>query len=235
MTTAELADRFRGKSVVQPGEVATPGASSPRGGSVSPVHQGTWGLAPGRTLSVVGPPGFGLTRVGLAALADQSRLGPVAYLDVRGWLCPAAAWEVGIEAHRLIVVRCDNPVPWARVAATLVSGLRAVFAEVPSGAKEAQLRKLAMLAKTHRTALVLRPVHGDIPAGVSYLRLEAAGVDWAGAGDGHGRLEGRRLRFQATGKGVRGMTTTVEFEDHGTDPLRVVSGLAIAPAGHAIG
>ncbi|NNC75295.1 MAG: hypothetical protein HKN93_07265 [Acidimicrobiia bacterium] len=103
------------------------------------------------------------------------------------------------------------------------------------GCKGSPGSQLSALAKTHRTALVLRPVRGDIPTGASYLRLEAAGVDWIGAGNGHGRLERRSLRFSASGKGVRGMTTTVEFEDHGTDPLRVVSGLALAPSGRAIG
>lgn len=219
MTTAESIHRF------EPAD---------RRGEGAP-HRGVWELVPGRTLAVVGPPGFGLTRVGLAALADRSRLGPVAYVDVRGWLCPAAAWEAGIDPDRLVVLRCTDPVPWARVTATLVEGLGAVFAEVPAGAKEPQLRKLATLAKVHRTALVLRPVRGDIPSGVAHLRLEAAGVEWWGTGAGHGRLERRRLSFRASGKGVRGMTTTVEFEDHGTDPLRVVSGLAAAPPGRASG
>ena len=37
----------------------------------------------GRVIGLVGPPGMGLTRVGLSLLAEPSRIAPVAYVDVR--------------------------------------------------------------------------------------------------------------------------------------------------------
>ncbi len=67
-------------------------------------------LQPGRVTGLIGHPGFGLTRLGLVMLASREQLGPVAYLDVRGWLSPPAAWESGISPERLVVVRCDDPV-----------------------------------------------------------------------------------------------------------------------------
>ena len=47
----------------------------------------------GRVIGLVGAPGMGLTRVGLSLLAEPSRIAPVAYVDVRGWFHPPAAWS----------------------------------------------------------------------------------------------------------------------------------------------
>jgi hypothetical protein len=168
-------------------------------------------------------------------LVGPAARGPVAFLDVRGWLSPAAAWEVGIEPDRLVVVHCDDPAKWGRVAATVLDGVHALYAEVPRGIKEAQLRKLAAQARSRRTGMVLRPLQGALPAGVAHLRLEAREVTWEGTDAGYGRLDRRRLIFEASGKAMRGMSRLIEVEDHGTDALRLVSGLAVAPAGRAAG
>jgi len=192
-------------------------------------------LQPGRVTGLIGHPGFGLTRLGLVMLASREKLGPVAYLDVRGWLSPLAAWESGISPERLVVVRCSDPVRWGRVAAHLLEGVGAVYAEVPARAKPAQLHKLVALARNRKTPLVLRPVQGDLPAGLAHLRLEARQVQWEGTEQGHGRLTNRKLIFEASGKAMRGMTRLIEVEDDGTNALRLVSGLAVAPAGRATG
>ena len=52
-------------------------------------------LGPGQVGVLAGDAGFGMTRLGLVLLSDHARTGSVAYLDVRGWLSPIAAWEVG--------------------------------------------------------------------------------------------------------------------------------------------
>lgn len=186
-------------------------------------------IQPGQVAGLVGHPGFGLTRVGLAMLAPHAASGPVAYLDVRGWMSPLAAWGSGIPPENLIVVRCHDPVRWGRVVATLLEGVKALYAEVPRGVKEAQLRKLGSLARSRKAPLALRPVRGDLPGGVVHLRFEAREVIWEGADAGHGRLARRRLVFDVSGKTMRGMTRRIEVEDDGTDTLRLVSGLA-APA-----
>lgn len=195
---------------------------------------GPLALEGGRVLGLVGAPGFGLTRVGLSLLS-ATRGGPVAVVDVRGWLCPSAAWEVGISPQRLVVVRCPDRIAWPRVVAALLEGLPATYAEVPAGVKESDLRRLGALARARRSALVLRPLRGDLPTGVLHLRLEAGEVRWEGAGEGHGRLTRRSLVLQASGKGVGGIERTWEVEDDGTDAVRVLSGLASAPAGRAVG
>ncbi len=186
-------------------------------------------LQPGRVTGLEGPPGMGLTRLGLAMLADPARHAPVAYLDVQGWLCPAAAWEAALAPERLVVVRCADPSRWAQVAAALCEGVPAVYAEVPAGMKEPLLRRLAALARSRRTALALRPLRGALPGGLAHLRLTAQEVVWDGPDAGHGRLGRRRLVLAASGKAVGGATRLVEVEDDGTHDLRVVPRLA-APA-----
>jgi hypothetical protein len=202
--------------------------------SVTPVVE-VLTPVPGRVVGLEGPPGFGLTRLGLSMLATPSRRGPVAYVDVRGWLCPPAAWELGIDPERLIVVRCDDPVTWGRVVTGLLEGMQAVFAEVPSRVRDAPLRKLATLSRSQGKPLLLRPVRGVLPSGVAHLRLGAHEVSWEGAGQGFGRLMGRRLTFEASGKVMRGMTRVIEVEDDGTHAVRVVSGLGAAPFGRSTG
>lgn len=190
-------------------------------------------LRPGQVASLVGPPGYGLTRLGLVMLSEHA--GPVAYLDARGWFNPLAAWEVGIDPDRLLVVRCDDLLRWSRAAAALLEDVDAVFAEIPSGVKDAVIRKLGTLARNRRTVLYLRPIRGRVPSGVAHLAVEAQAVTWEGADRGHGRIEVRRSVVTASGKTMRGVTRTIEMEDDGSDTMRVVSGLGLAEPGVAIG
>lgn len=202
----------------------------PGGEAPSPLS-----VAAGQVVGLIGPAGFGMTRLGLTMLAAHAGRGTVAYLDVRGWMSPLAAWEAGIPEDRLVIVRCEGPVEWGRVGSTLLEGVVAMYAEVPRGTKEAQLRALATLARTRRSPLILRPTAGGLPGGVTQLRLEAKAIDWQGTDDGHGALRTRRLVVEASGKVMRGMTRTIEVEDHGADTLRVVSGLAAPASGRAAG
>lgn len=204
-------------------------------GLVDVIPDPVLAAAPGRVVGLVGPPGMGLTRLGLGMLTDPARRGPVAAVDARGWLSPAAAWEVGVDPGRLVVVRCTDRSLWPRVAAALLEGLGAVYAEVPAGVGDAALRRLAALARSRRSALVLRPLRGGLPSGLAHLRLEAVGVRWEGAGEGHGRLLRRRITLRAAGRAVAGIEHEVEVDDDGTHPVRVVSRLAAAPSGQAAG
>ena len=190
-------------------------------------------IQPGRVTGLVGPPGYGLTRLGLAMLAGHD--GTVAVVDVRGWLSPLAAWEVGLSPERLVVVRCPDRSLWAQVTAALLEGIGAIYAEVPGGIAEQMLRRLGALARTRRSALLLRPLQGGLPSGLAHLRLQGDGVVWEGVDDGHGRLARRLLTLQAGGKGVGGLEKHIEVEDDGTDAVRVVPGLAAAPSRRAAG
>ena len=212
-----------------------PGPSgTPRRDRHDPTTPGL-SVAAGQVVGLIGAAGYGLTRLGLTMLAEHAHLGTVAYLDVRGWMSPLSAWEAGIPEDRLIVVRCEGPVEWGRVGSTLLEGVVAMYAEVPRGVKDAQLRTLATLARTRGAPLILRPLAGDLPGGVTQLRLDARRVTWEGAEDGHGAISRRHMLLEASGKAMRGMTRTIEMEDNGADALRVVSGLAAASSGYAAG
>lgn len=192
-------------------------------------------LMPGRVVGLEGSAGFGMTRLGLNLLATYPAPGTVVYLDVRGWMSPVAAWESGIDPDSLIVVRCNDPISWGKVAATLVEGVSVVYAEVPRGVKDSQLRTLAALARRRSIPLMFRPLRSVLPPGLAHLRLVAQSVEWAGTQAGHGRLSQRTLVVEASGKAMRGHTVRIELEDHGTDAVRLVSGLAAAPSRRAVG
>lgn len=146
-----------------------------------------------------------------------------------------AAWEMGIEPERLVVVRSNDIVSWGRIVATLLDGVRGVYAEVPTGLRDQVLYKLAALARTKRTPLVLRPISGKLPGGVAHLNLEACEVLWEGTEAGHGNLTSRRTRLVASGRATRGMVQTIEVEDDGTNDLRVVPHLGAQTAGYIKG
>ena len=192
-------------------------------------------VQPGRPVELTGPVGFGLTRLGYRMLAEPSQGAPVVVLDVRGWASPLAAHEVGVDLDRLVVVRCPDRSLWPRVVASVLEGVKAIYAEVPAGVNDHDLRRLAALARARQARLVLRPVRGMLPAGIGHLRLKAKEIRWEGAVQGHGRLESRRLVLEATGKGAQGITRLIEVEDDGADRVRVVSDLAAGPAGRAVG
>ncbi|MCJ7725506.1 MAG: hypothetical protein MUP76_03860 [Acidimicrobiia bacterium] len=188
---------------------------------------------PGRVMALEGPPGYGLTRLGFSMLS--SHVGAVAVVDVRGWLSPLAAWEAGVAPENLVMVRCPDRARWAQVTATLLEGFGAVYAEVPPGINDQLLRRLGALTRTRRAVLLLRPLRGGLPSGMAHLRLQGEAVAWVGAGAGHGRLAHRLLTLRAVGRGVGGVERRIEVEDDGTDTVRVVPGLAVAPTRRAAG
>lgn len=191
-------------------------------------------LQPGRVTELTGDPGTGLTRLGMRLLATHSHTASVVAVDTRGWLSPLAAWEAGVIAERLVIVRCDDPVLWPKVVAALLEGVRAVYVEVPGRARERDLRRLGALARARRVAVAMRSMGTGLPIGLAHLRLRALGVTWEGADRGHGRLKKRRLVLEASGKGVAGVTRRFEVEDDGTDAVRVVSDVVLDQTGRAI-
>lgn len=192
-------------------------------------------LEPGKITELVGDTGSGLTRLGLSLLAAPSRAGPVVVVDTRGWISPEAAWETGVEAESLVIVRCNERPLWTRVTAALLEGVPAVFAEVPVGIKEQDLRRLAALARARKTMVAFRSMGSRLPSGVSHLRLRSLGVTWEGADRGHGKLKGRRLMLEASGRGAAGVTRRFEVEDEGKDTLRLVSDVVFDPSRRAAG
>jgi hypothetical protein len=113
-------------------------------------------------------------------------------------------------------------------------GVSALFAEVPQGVSERDLRRLAALVRARQVRVVLRPLRGRLSAGVSHLRVQALEIQWNGVERGHGRLGERRLVMEISGKGAAGMTRRIELEDGGENTLRVVSGMAARTTGRAV-
>lgn len=160
-------------------------------------------LMPGKIVGLEGPAGWGLTRVGLTLLAAPSQVGTVVVIDARGgWLSPLAAWEVGVKPGRLVVVRCADRKLWGQVTAAILEGVAAVYAEVPPGVGENELRRLAALTRARKAGLALRPLRGQLPGGITHLRINGAGVSWEGVDQGHGRLRERRLALEVSGKSL---------------------------------
>jgi hypothetical protein len=172
-------------------------------------------LKPGRITELVGDVGSGLTRIGLSLLAEPSHTGPVVVVDTRGWISPEAAWETGVVAESLVIVRCNELNLWSKVTAALLEGVPAIYAEVPKGIKDHDLRRLAALARARKAMAVFRPMGSGLPTGVSHLRLRAIGTTWEGADRGHGKLTRRRLVLEASGKGAAGFTRRFEIDDDG--------------------
>ena len=159
-------------------------------------------LSPGKIVGLEGPAGWGLTRLGLSLLAAPSQVGTVVVIDARGWLSPLAAWQVGVNRHRLVVVRCSERKLWPRVTAAVLEGVAAVYAEIPAGIGENELRRLAALTRARKAGLALRPLRGSIPPGITHMRVRGKGVDWVGPDQGHGRLNGSVLSMEVSGKSI---------------------------------
>lgn len=180
-------------------------------------------LGVGQVAALSGLPGSGMTRLGMSMISPHRVRGILAVVDVRGWISPQAAWDLGIEPEQIVVVRASDITRWGRVTATLLDGVGGVYAEVPSGIKDAALRKLVAKARARKTPMVLRPVVGSIPNGIAHIQISAQSVEWSGTDGGHGHLTVRRALLDASGRSTRGMEQTIEVEDDGTHDLRVVS------------
>jgi hypothetical protein len=183
-------------------------------------------LYPGKIVGLEGPIGWGMTRLGLSLLAAPSQVGTVVVIDVRGWFSPLAAWEEGVMAHRLVVVRCTERRVWGQVTAAVLEGVAAVYAEVPSGVGEPELRRLAALTRARKAGLALRPLRGQLPAGITHLRVRGIGVAWEGPDQGHGQLGRRRLTIEIAGKSIPLQEIEISDDRASSGVRRLASGVS---------
>lgn len=189
-------------------------------------------IEPGQILGLLGAAGTGLSRWGLSLLVEAAQRSPVVAVDVQGWLSPAAAWEVGIDPQRLYVVRCPDRQQWPQVVAALISGVPAVYAEVPQGIPDQSLRRLAAIARKERSSVIFRALHGVLPTGVAHTSVRAHEVGWSGADRGHGQLTDRTLQAVASGKAMP--ERWMEVAD-GKGAVRVVGRMAAPSPRRSVG
>jgi hypothetical protein len=109
----------------------------------------------------------------------------------------AAAAEAGVDLDRFVLVPSPGP-KWATVAAVLVDGVGLLVLHLPVGAKAAEARRIAARVREAQAVLL---VTGAWPERVD-LRVRLVGTDWAGIGQGDGRITGRRCTFAASGRGA---------------------------------
>lgn len=172
------------------------------------------GLRAGATYSVTGS-----TSLALALLAGPSRQG--AWCGALGLphLGTEAAAGFGIELDRLVLV----PEPgsrWLTVAAAMADVLGVIVA-APTRITPAEASRLAARLRQRESTLI---VLGAWPQADAVLHATTS--TWAGLGDGHGHLTGRRLEVETTPRGGRARTRAITL---GPDGVTASGADAAAP------
>jgi hypothetical protein len=171
-----------------------------------PVHPALHQLLPGglrrgSTVSVTGS-----MSLLLALLAEASADGawcvlvdlPVGSATRLG---AEAARDFGIDLARLPVVPATGE-SWTNVVGALLDAFDIVAARAPARLADGDLRRLAARARSRESVLVPFLAGGRWP--MADLRLTAQPGEWAGIGDGYGRLTRRRIRVSVEGRGQAG-------------------------------
>jgi hypothetical protein len=109
-----------------------------------------------------------------------------------------AAAESGIALERLTLVPTPGARSWATVVAALLDAVDVVLVRSPAGLPAGQARRLAARARERGAVLVPLGAWSE-PAD---LRLAVVASDWHGLGQGHGRLQARRVEVVASGRGA---------------------------------
>lgn len=151
------------------------------------------GLPLGATVRVAGS-----TSLTLALVAAASQAGSwvaVAGSASVGW---SAAADLGVDLARVLVVSRAAAATWADVLATLVDGVAIVVVRLATQLSERDARRLAARARERGAVLMVDGPRRCWPLDAD-LVVEGEGA-WVGLGDGHGRLQSRRLRVSVSGR-----------------------------------
>jgi len=168
---------------------------------VLPVHPALHDLLPGGALqrgTTVSVTGEAATSLALALLAEASVQGSWVAVVGLPTLGLAAAAELGVALERLVVVRDPSPASWASVVAALVGSFDGVVLAPTHRVRAGDARRLAARAR-ERGSVVVQLDRGR-PALEPDVRLTTGGVRWQGLGDGHGRLQARRVQVESSGR-----------------------------------
>jgi hypothetical protein len=195
------------------GGLTTTLRSSGAAGRTELVGPGTT-LADERLLPVLPPlrpllPTHGLRRGSTVAVARSAALALalVAGASAAGsWVAAVglpdlgivAAAETGIVLERLALVPAPGARTWPAVVAALLDAIDVVLVRAPAGLPAAQARRLAARARERGAVLVPLGAWSES----ADLRLTVTSSAWQGLGQGHGRLQARRVEVVATGRGA---------------------------------
>jgi hypothetical protein len=109
-----------------------------------------------------------------------------------------AAAETGIALERLALVPAPGARAWPTVVAAFLDAVDVVLVRSPAGLPAGQARRLAARARERGAVLVPLGAWSE-PAD---LRLAVAASAWLGLGQGHGRLQARRVEVVVVGRGA---------------------------------
>jgi hypothetical protein len=158
----------------------------------------TRGLKRGSVVSVSGSTSLALSLLA-AASAQGSWCAAVGFPS----LGLAAAAELGVVLERFPLVaspaRGSGNGSWAWVVAALVDAFDVVLARPPALVKGADARRLTARVRERGAVLV---VAGDGWPEAAEVQLRVVSAAWEGVGQGHGRLQGRRVEVVAAGRGA---------------------------------
>ena len=196
VTVAPVADLLA-KGTVRSGREVGAGSGALPDGDLLPVLPALRDLLPHGALqrgSVVAASNWNLLCAALAA-------GPVAsgaWCAVAGIpeFGVAAAADAGLDPARLLLIPGLGPTNWAQVVISLLDGCDLVVLRPPDRLPPQAQRKLEAAVRRHGAVLL---VAGDWDG--AQVRLRIAAQEWAGIGQGHGRLRGRRAHVVADGRG----------------------------------
>jgi hypothetical protein len=184
------------KGTVRSGREVGAGSGAVPDADLLPVLPALRGLLPHGALQrgfVVAAGNWNLLCVALAA-------GPVAsgaWCAVAGIpeFGVAAAADAGLDPARLLLIPDPGP-GWAQVVISLLDGCDLVVLRPPDRPPPQARRKLEAAVRRHGAVLL---VAGDWDG--AQVRLRIAAQEWAGIGQGHGRLRGRRAHVVVDGRG----------------------------------
>lgn len=165
--------------VIEPLTGFLPGGGLPRGGVVSLAGTGTTSLL--FTL-LAGPGNPWSALVGLPYLGLQ------------------AAAELGVDLSRVVLIP-DPGVDVLQILSVLADGVELLVVRAPNGPIASPARLRVLQGRLRQRGSVLISV-GAWPG--ADLSLQVAIDSWRGIGAGHGRLTGRELLIQLSGRGSAG-------------------------------
>jgi hypothetical protein len=184
---------------VGPGGHGGPGDAVLPDEDVLPVLPALRGLLTAGALrrgQVVSTDGWGLLCAALAAGASAAGAWCAAVglpsLGVR------AVVDAGLDPDRLLLI-ADPGASWPQVVASLLDSCDIVLLRPPDRPSAQLRRKLEATARRHASVLLVAGEWEGAPT-----RLQVTSQEWAGIGDGHGRLRARKVRVVAEGRGAGG-------------------------------